>query len=106
MRVKRLKKAFFVELMKEKDGSIRECNLKTRQEEDKEWRYVLTHITKRELEYLIWILADARNDMRYTKEQPRLFYDLQVKGLIVRIGRKAELEGCPPPEPFPRAHKG
>lgn len=100
-----MKRAFFVILRKDRDGSIRECDLKTRYEEDNEWKYVLGGITKRELEYLIWILADARNDMKYTKEEPRLFYDLQVKGPIVRIGRKFELEGLPPPEPFPGAHK-
>lgn len=100
-----MKRAFFVVLLKERDGSIRECNLKTRGEEDKEWQYVLHGITKRELEYLIWILSDVRNDMRYTKEEPRLFIDLQVRGLIVRVGTKLAFEGCPPPEPFPGAYK-
>lgn len=100
------KRAFRVVLLKERDGSIQECRLEARYEDEKEWRYALSGISKRELEYLIWVLACMRNDLKYTPEQPRLFIDLHVRGLIVRVGTKLAFEGCPPPAPFPGAYSG
>jgi len=99
------KRAFRVVLLKERDGSVQECGLEARYEDEKEWRYVLSGLSKREIEYLIWVLACVRNDLRYTPEEPRLFIDLHVRELIVRVGTKLAFEGCPPPEPFPEAYK-
>lgn len=87
--------------MKERDGSVKECHLETCYEDVKKWERALSGLSKREIEYLIWVLASARNDLTYTPEQPRLFIDLQVKGLIVRTGTKMMYERCAPPQPFP-----
>jgi len=91
------KRDFSVTLLKEKDGSIRKCRIDEIDREGNEFPR-LRSLSKREVEYLIWIMADARNNMKYTRESPRLFADLEVDKLIVKIDKDLELEGCPPPE--------
>lgn len=91
------KRTFPNTLFKERDKSINTCALGVHASgTDSKGQYVLNNLSKREVEYLIWILADARKDMRYTKEQPRLFYDFEVDKVAARIGRKLMLERCPP----------
>lgn len=55
----------------------------------------MSNLSKREVEYLIWVLDDARKDLKYTEDEPPLFKDLEVDKLIVKIDEDLILEGCP-----------
>lgn len=79
--------------LKDRDGTIKECRLEIA------WRGSVGHVinlSKREIEYHIWLLDDARKDMEYTKDEPRLFKSLEVSPLIVKVDDDLILEGCPP----------
>ena len=87
-------RSFSLTRLEDRDGTIKECRLEIA------WRGSVGHtinLTKREIEYLIWLLADARKDMKYTEDEPRLFESLTVSPLIVKVDDNLTLEACPPP---------
>jgi len=67
-------------LLEGKDRSIKECSLELYFIKEKKEQYILGNISKREVEYLIWSLARAREKMKYTKDEPPfLDEDLLIK---------------------------
>jgi coenzyme F420-reducing hydrogenase gamma subunit len=87
-------RTFSLVQLTERDGSIEECRLDITVKREIVLRL---NLSKREMEYLIWLLADARKDMKYTNDEPRLFESLEVSPLVVKVDDDLILKGCPPP---------
>jgi len=61
-----------VTLWQGKEGSVEKCSLRAYFIKEKKEQYILHDLSKHEIEYFIWILAEARDKMKYTEDEPPL----------------------------------